>query len=84
MVIEEWRRHYNIVRPHSCSGYRPSALETIVPPSWPFGTATPTIHFGRETTHTPTLNLDPPPGADQSHPGMVELLFEMARKMQIA
>ena len=30
-VIEEWRRHYNTVRPHSALGYRPPAPETIVP-----------------------------------------------------
>jgi transposase InsO family protein len=29
--IEEWRRHYNIIRPRSL-GYRPPAPETIVPP----------------------------------------------------
>ena len=31
IVIEEWRRHYNTVRPHSALGYRPPAPETIVP-----------------------------------------------------
>jgi putative transposase len=40
VVIEEWRRHYNSIRPHSSLGYRPPAPETIVPPSWPFGSAT--------------------------------------------
>lgn len=29
-VIEQWRRHYNTVRPHSALGYRPPAPETIV------------------------------------------------------
>lgn len=32
IVIENWRRHYNTVRPHSSLGYRPPAPETIV---WP-------------------------------------------------
>ena len=30
-VIEEWRKHYNTVRPHSSLGYRPPAPESIVP-----------------------------------------------------
>ncbi len=29
-VIEEWRKHYNTVRPHSALGYRPPAPESIV------------------------------------------------------
>jgi len=38
ILIEQWRRHYNGVRPHSALGYRPPAPETIafpvpVPPS---------------------------------------------------
>jgi putative transposase len=28
-LIEQWRRHYNTVRPHSALGYRPPAPETI-------------------------------------------------------
>ena len=31
IVIEQWRRHYNTVRPHSALGYRPPATEAIVP-----------------------------------------------------
>ncbi len=31
ILIEQWRRHYNTVRPHSALGYRPPAPETIVP-----------------------------------------------------
>ena len=31
IVIEEWRKHYNTVRPHRALGYRPPAPETIVP-----------------------------------------------------
>jgi putative transposase len=30
IVIEQWRHHYNSVRPHSALGYRPPAPETIV------------------------------------------------------
>ena len=30
IIIEEWRKHYNIKRPHSALGYRPPAPETNV------------------------------------------------------
>jgi putative transposase len=29
VLIEEWRHHYNRVRPHSALGYRPPAPETV-------------------------------------------------------
>ena len=32
VLIEQWRRHYNRVRPHSALGYRPPAPETIAFP----------------------------------------------------
>jgi transposase-like protein len=32
MLIENWRRNYNGVRPHSSLGLRPPAPETILPP----------------------------------------------------
>ena len=41
VLIEQWRMHYNRVRPHSSLGYRPPAPEVIVsgfpilPPGWP-------------------------------------------------
>ena len=31
ILIEQWRRHYNTVRPHSALGYRPPAPESIIP-----------------------------------------------------
>ena len=31
VVIEQWRKHYNTVRPHSSLGYRPPAPETFNP-----------------------------------------------------
>jgi putative transposase len=31
ILIEEWRREYNHVRPHSSLGYRPPAPEAIQP-----------------------------------------------------
>lgn len=40
IVIEQWRQHYNTVRPHSSLGYRPPAPKAIlpaVPPSAPSG-----------------------------------------------
>ncbi len=30
IVIEQWRRHYNTVRPHSALGWKPPAPEAIV------------------------------------------------------
>ena len=29
VVIEQWRKHYNTIRPHSAIGYRPPAPQTI-------------------------------------------------------
>jgi transposase InsO family protein len=31
IVIEQWRNHYNTVRPHSSLGYRPPAPQTLGP-----------------------------------------------------
>ena len=31
ILIEQWRIHYNTVRPHSALGYRPPAPESIIP-----------------------------------------------------
>lgn len=36
IVIEEWRRHYNRVRPHSSLGYKPPAPEVV---AWPASAA---------------------------------------------
>jgi transposase InsO family protein len=30
VLIEQWRRHYNTVRPHSALGYRPPAPEVVI------------------------------------------------------
>ena len=40
VLIESWRHHYNVVRPHSSLEYRPPAPETIVMPRWLPGSAT--------------------------------------------
>ena len=37
VLIERWRRHYNMIRPRSCLGYRPPAPEAVLP--WPSGAA---------------------------------------------
>jgi putative transposase len=37
VLIEEWRRHYNQVRPHSALGYRPPAPETLPAARLPIG-----------------------------------------------
>ena len=31
IVVEQWRQHYNTIRPHSAIGYRPPAPQTINP-----------------------------------------------------
>jgi transposase InsO family protein len=31
VVIENWQRHYNTVRPHGSLGYKPPAPEVLVP-----------------------------------------------------
>ena len=33
VLIEAWRHHYNIARPHSSLGYQPPAPKTILPPA---------------------------------------------------
>jgi putative transposase len=33
ILIEQWRSHYNTIRPHSSLRYRPPAPETIIPPA---------------------------------------------------
>ena len=44
VLIEQWRREYNQVRPHSSLGYRPPAPEAF---EWPRGaTRTPTPVMG--------------------------------------
>ena len=34
ILVEQWRRRYNTVRPHSASGGRPTAPEAIKPSPW--------------------------------------------------
>jgi putative transposase len=54
ILIEDWRKHYNTVRPHSALGYRPPAPETLIPPSGSASFATlrrPTRLAGEPTMH---------------------------------
>ena len=55
IVIEQWRRHYNTVRPHSSLGYKPPAPEVL---SWPASPAS--LPGARPTSSTlveqPMLN----------------------------
>jgi putative transposase len=41
IVIEEWRCHYNRIRPHSSLGYRPPAPEVVLWPAAQPGPASP-------------------------------------------
>jgi len=53
VVIEQWRRHYNSIRPHSSLGYCPPAPEVVIWPTEPSGSvpsACPTI-VTRPTMH---------------------------------
>ena len=31
IVIEQWRKHYNTIKPHSALNYRPPAPQTFAP-----------------------------------------------------
>ncbi len=41
ILIEQWRVHYNTIRPHSSLGYRPPAPEAILPITKPV----PVVHY---------------------------------------
>src|SRR5580704_5073464 len=41
VVIEQWRKHYNMIRPHSSLGYRPPAPHTSSPFLAPLDQAAP-------------------------------------------
>ena len=41
IVIEQWRRHYNTIRPHSSLGYRPPAPRAFSPFPPPLDQAAP-------------------------------------------
>jgi putative transposase len=39
IVVEQWRKHYKTVRPHSSLGYRPPAPQAFNPPPPPLDQA---------------------------------------------
>ena len=41
VVIEQWRTHYNSIRPHSALGYQPPAPEVLIEPAGPVGSVPP-------------------------------------------
>ena len=54
ILIEQWRQHYNTIRPHSALGFRPPAPETLIPPSESGGSA-PLRHQNR-LAEKPTMH----------------------------
>jgi putative transposase len=58
ILIENWRRHYNTIRPHSALGYRPPAPEIIVPDltAWPAAQPRPTSPTTLRLVPRPALN----------------------------
>ena len=58
ILIENWRRHYNTIRPHSALGYRPPAPEIIVPDltAWPAAQPRPASPTTLPLAPRPALN----------------------------
>jgi putative transposase len=58
IMIENWRRHYNTIRPHSALGYRPPAPEVIVrtPTAWPAAQPRPAPPATLRLVPRPALN----------------------------
>src|SRR2546423_1153022 len=58
IVIESWRRHYNMVRPHASIGYRAPASEVFVPAlaAWPAAQPRPAPPAMLPLVPPPTLN----------------------------
>jgi putative transposase len=58
VLIENWRRHYNTVRPHSALGYRPPTPEIIVPApaAWPAAQPRPAPPATLPLVPRPALN----------------------------
>ena len=47
VLIEQWRRHYNTVRPHSSLHYRPPAPEVLLPSRLPAPAGHPPTSSGQ-------------------------------------
>jgi putative transposase len=58
IVIESWRRHYNMVRPHASIGYRAPAPEVFVPAlaAWTAAQSRPAPPAMLPLVPRPTLN----------------------------
>jgi len=58
IMIENWRRHYNTIRPHSALGYRPPAPEVTVrtPTAWPAAQPRPAPPATLRLVPRPALN----------------------------
>ena len=58
IVIESWRRHYNMVRPHASIDYRAPAPEVFVPAlaAWPAAQPRPAPPAMLPLVPPPTLN----------------------------
>jgi transposase InsO family protein len=58
IVIESWRRHYNMIRPHASIGYRAPAPEVFVPAlaAWPSAQSRPAPPAMLSLAPRPTLN----------------------------
>jgi transposase InsO family protein len=58
ILIENWRRHYNTIRPHSALGYRPPAPEIVVPDlaAWPAAQPRPASPTTLPLVPRPALN----------------------------
>ena len=58
VIIESWRRHYNLVRPHQSLGYRPPAPEVFVPSfaAWPSARVEVAPTATRDLAKRPPLN----------------------------
>ena len=67
VLIEQWRKHYNTVRPHSALGYRPPAPEVVTTARpmlrsipGPTGSAPPRPAMHRHSAWTTQWGLDTP------------------------
>jgi putative transposase len=58
IVIEEWRRHYNTIRPHSSLGYRPPAPEVVLWPAAQPGPVAGHPGVGAKASHALTSKSD--------------------------
>jgi len=76
IIIENWRRHYNEIRPHSSLGYKPPAPEAFIPP--PLLASHPMSSVRRPSDMGPTSKLRRPAAQLQSAtPGPRSLALQL-------